>query len=84
MELAGGSIAAALTLAADSLARSGCIDSAICCAVSARLLGRPVRVSAAAGAPLAAGSPAGWASGGLKNTGKGDPPIGLPLMSTLS
>ena len=56
MELAGGSMAAALMLAADSLARSGCIDSAICCAVSARLLGRPVKAGAAAGAPPAAAS----------------------------
>ena len=42
----------------------------------------------AAGAPgtaeeVAAGS-AGFCSGGLKNTGKGDPPIGVPFTSMLS
>ena len=66
MELAGGSMAAALTLAADILARSGCMDSAIACAVSARLLGRPVLVSAPTAPPSAAASLGTAASGGLK------------------
>ena len=78
-------MAADFMLAADSLARSGCIDSAICCAVSARLLGSAMPASGGGGRRSAAASAAAAAgSGGLKNTGNGDPPIGLPFRSTLS
>ena len=84
IELAAGSMLAALMLAVVSLARSGCRRSAICWAVSARLLGRPVLVRAPAPMSAAWASGGATTSGGLKNTGNGDPPIGLPFMSTLN
>jgi hypothetical protein len=70
--------AAASSLAADSRASSGPSMSATSCAVEAR----PPAGTAAA--PAAAASASALDSGGLKNTGNGDPPVGVPLISTVS
>jgi hypothetical protein len=79
MEFCWASIAAAASsLAADSRASSGPSMSATSCAVEAR------PPAGAAAAPAAAASASALGSGGLKNTGNGDPPVGVPLISTVS
>lgn len=73
--------AAAASLAALSFARSGCSVRAISWAVAARLL---AGAAASAAAASESASASGLGSGGLKNTGNGDPPVGVPLISTVS
>ena len=59
---------------------SGCSAAAISCAVAARLL-VGAEVAAASDVEPSASC---FASGGLKKTGNGDPPVGVPLISTVS
>src|SRR6478672_11060858 len=79
MEFCWASMAAAASsLAADNRASSGPSMSATSGAVEAR------PPAGAAAAPAAAASTSALDSGGLKNTGNGDPPVGVPLISTVS